>query len=399
MAPHPHQLLHGRAGIQEGSRQASVFGVGISFIVVIAALISVRMYVRMFMIKAVGLDDNLHVRAFRRIDAQVREIRNRCRGWTDLADIQHPAAYYGVGKHIDEIPLTDMVPMLQSVYSTRLLYCVAMFFVKQSLLVFYLRLDHRRVMRWTVYTLMFVVAALNIASGVVLAVSCFPPALFWDVEGVVDGECMAPGAQQAFYDANGYLKYAWPSTSIITDIAIYVAPMPMLWNIQIPLRQKIALLGVFGLGFFSVAGRSTSTSSSSLLTDRTHSLTKAARTAGCVRFGYVRKLSGETDMYFLLADSLNWCELEIYVAIFCGSAPAFKVLLKSWFPRMFGSSNHQTPDYQHNGGHSNKSNNSGGGGKRSGSTEIPHENDSKEAIMMSGNRIVRKTEFTMEVED
>lgn len=107
---------------------------------------------------------------------------------------------------VQDIPLTDMVPMLQSIYSTRLLYCVAMFFVKQSLLVFYLRLDHRRVMRWTVYGLMFVVAALNIASGVVLAISCFPPALFWDVEGVVDGECMAPGAQQAFYDANGYLK-------------------------------------------------------------------------------------------------------------------------------------------------------------------------------------------------
>ena len=34
-----------------------MFGVGISFIVIIAVLISVRMYVRMFMIKAVGVDD------------------------------------------------------------------------------------------------------------------------------------------------------------------------------------------------------------------------------------------------------------------------------------------------------------------------------------------------------
>lgn len=57
MAPHPYQL-QARGGLQEGSRQASVFGVGISFIVIIAALISVRMYVRMFMIKAVGIDDS-----------------------------------------------------------------------------------------------------------------------------------------------------------------------------------------------------------------------------------------------------------------------------------------------------------------------------------------------------
>ncbi|KAK6838081.1 hypothetical protein PG995_012375 [Apiospora arundinis] len=368
MAPHPYQL-QARGGLLEGSRQASVFGVGISFIVIIAALISVRMYVRMFMIKAVGIDD---------IFMLIGTIFT-----FGLSVASMMAAYYGVGKHIQDITPAEMVPMLQSIYSTRLLYVVAMFFVKQSLLVFYLRLDHRRVMRWTVYGLMFVVAGLNIASGVVLAISCFPPALFWDVEGVVDGECMAPGAQQAFYDANGVLN-------IITDIAIYVAPMPMLWNIQIALRQKIALLGVFGLGFFSVA-------------------------AGCVRFGYVRMLSGEKDMYFYLADSLNWCELEIYVAIFCGSAPAFKVLLKSWWPRMFGSSQ-RTPDYQHNGGHSKgsryahmggsgsrpytgpKTFMSAGTGSNKRSTDLP-ENDSKEAIIMPGNRIVRKTEFTMEIED
>lgn len=92
------------------------------------------------------------------------------------------------------------------------------------------------------------------------------------------------------------------------------------------------------------------------------------------------------------------------------------MLLKSWFPRLFGSS-HPTPNYQ-NGGHSKNSRyahmggsgsrpytgpktfrstgTGGGGSKRSG--ELP-ENDSKEAIMMPGNRIVRKTEFTMEIED
>lgn len=143
----------------------------------------------------------------------------------------------------------------------------------------------------------------------------------------------------------------------------------------------------------------------------------------------MRKLSGETDMYFLLADSLNWCELEIYVAIFCGSAPALKVLLKTWWPRLFGSSAHQTPpDYQHHNGHGGRSHGSkyahmGGSGSRpytgpkaylshkssggkhgsidstTNSTEIPPGNDSKEAIIIQGNRIVMKKEFTMEVED
>lgn len=97
------------------------------------------------------------------------------------------------------------VPMMQAIYSTRLLYVLAMWFVKMSLLVFYLRLDTRRSMRWTVYGLIFVVTGFSIASFIILAVSCFPPALFWDQ--TVEGDCMAPAAQQAFYDANGVIKY------------------------------------------------------------------------------------------------------------------------------------------------------------------------------------------------
>lgn len=82
---------------------------------------------------------------------------------------------------------------------------------------------------------------------------------------------------------------------------------------------------------------------------------------------------------------------------------------------MFGSSQ-RTPDYQHNGGHSKgsryahmggsgsrpytgpKTFMSAGTGSNKRSTDLP-ENDSKEAIIMPGNRIVRKTEFTMEIED
>lgn len=37
------------------------------------------------------------------------------------------------------------------------------------------------------------------------------------------------------------------------------------------------------------------------------------REAGCVRFGYVRMLADEPDMFFYLADSLNWCGAEIYL--------------------------------------------------------------------------------------
>lgn len=137
-------------------------------------------------------------------------------------------------------------------------------FVKLSLLWFYLRLDQRGFMKWAVYALSFVVLGLSISSALILTFSCFPPAKFWDLTGTLEGHCMSPSSQQAFYEANGIL-------TIVTDVLIYLTPIPMLWRVQINKvsrasrrltrnfadiiqRKKIALAGIFGLGILSVAG-------------------------------------------------------------------------------------------------------------------------------------------------
>lgn len=44
----------------------------------------------------------------------------------------------------------------------------------------------------------------------------------------------------------------WDSTSIISlfvDFAIFLIPVPCIWNSPIPPRQKAALFAIFGLGF------------------------------------------------------------------------------------------------------------------------------------------------------
>ncbi|OQE03124.1 hypothetical protein PENVUL_c035G06518 [Penicillium vulpinum] len=252
---------------------------------------AIRLFVRMKIIRAVGIDDVLMV---------VGTIFT-----FGLSIASMIAAYYGTGKHLGEIADEDYVPMLKSIYSTRLLYVIGIMFVKLSLLWFYLRLDQHGYMKWAVYALTFVVLGLSIASALVLAFSCFPPAKFWDLTGTVPGNCMSATSQQTFYEANGVLN-------IVTDILVYLTPIPMLWKVQIPLRKKIALTGVFGLGIFALA-------------------------AGCVRYAYVKMLSGTKEQYYELADSLNWCSIEIYVAICCGSAPSFSVLIKTYAPRLFGS--------------------------------------------------------------
>ncbi|RAH71256.1 uncharacterized protein BO66DRAFT_371689 [Aspergillus aculeatinus CBS 121060] len=274
------------------TRHAAIFGVGIGFIVFDSIVVALRIYARAFMLRALGADDILMI---------IGAILNFGLSITIMT-----GSRYGIGKHALAITESDTVPMLKCIWVTRFFYTLSMGLVKMSLLWFYLRLDPRRFMRWAVFFVIFLNIGLSLASFIGSLASCRPPSLFW-TSPTGDSRCMSLGAQQLFYEVNGVLN-------IVTDILIYLLPVPMLYGLQVTWRKKGAILAIFGLGILSIA-------------------------AACVRYNFVRRLaSAKEEYYLLLADSLNWCTIEAYVAIFCGCAPSLSVLIKAYAPSIFGSS-------------------------------------------------------------
>ncbi|CRL28942.1 unnamed protein product [Penicillium camemberti] len=272
------------------NRHAAIFGVGIGFIVFDSIIIALRIYVRAFMLRALGTDDILMI---------IGAILNFGLSITIMI-----GSKYGVGKHALAISESDAMPMLKCVWVTRVLYTLSMGLVKMSLLWFYLRLDPRKYMRWAVFFVMFFNVGLSLASFVGAVAGCSPPSLFWT--DPTSSGCMSLGVQLRFYKVNGILN-------IVTDILTYLLPVPMLYGLQLTWRKKGAILGIFGLGILSIA-------------------------AGCVRYDFVTKLTtAKEEYYLLLADSLNWCTIEAYIAIFCGCAPSLSVLIKTYAPSIFGS--------------------------------------------------------------
>ncbi|KAE8148625.1 hypothetical protein BDV25DRAFT_141583 [Aspergillus avenaceus] len=272
-------------------RQKAIIGVNSGFIVFGTIVIALRVYARTVILHALGIDDVLMI-----IGTVVS---------LGLSVSTMMGAYYGIGKHIHEMRKQDLVPMLKSLYAARLLYVGALAFVKLSLLWFYLRLDQRRWMRLTVYSMLIINLAVEVASAIYLALACMPPSLFWDYENK-HGHCFDPVKQQVLYDSNGIFN-------IITDIIVYILPIIMLWRIRITKRQRYALYCIFGLGIFSIL-------------------------AGCVRFSFVRRISNQPEDPFQdLGPALNWCCVEVYFGIFCGSAPALSVILKTYVPHWLGS--------------------------------------------------------------
>jgi hypothetical protein len=66
---------------------------------------------------------------------------------------------------------------------------------------------------------------------------CYPIRFFWD-KSIQDGKCID---QFAVWFSNA-------SINILQDFVILLLPMPMLRNLEIPRRQKRALMMVFALG-------------------------------------------------------------------------------------------------------------------------------------------------------
>ena len=113
---------------------------------------------------------------------------------------------------------------------------------KIAILSLYLRLAVEKNFRRLIWACVaFVILS---AGGCALAgiFQCAPIRKAWDMAGKIDGTCIN-------YNA---LFIAHAGLDIFLDAIIYIMPMNMLYNLQVPRRQKVALMMVFAVGGFVV---------------------------------------------------------------------------------------------------------------------------------------------------
>ena len=112
---------------------------------------------------------------------------------------------------------------------------------KISILLFYTSLAQIRYFHRAAYSLIGISAVFALACTFVEIFQCSPVAK--SVYGsLVAGKCIA---QAHFFIVSGYVN-------LILDIAVLGLPMPLLWRLQAPIRQRVALIGIFCIGILSV---------------------------------------------------------------------------------------------------------------------------------------------------
>ncbi|RPA73314.1 hypothetical protein BJ508DRAFT_53529 [Ascobolus immersus RN42] len=213
----------------------------------------------------------------------------------------------GAGRHWWDIPVEWLTkPQTFPVtYTMVLLYSIIAALVKISVLAFYLRLSPQRPFIWACRATIVFVVLTYIGTLPVLIAPCKPFRASWDfgMQFLPTTKCVDTAS---LYSAHAVIY-------VVTDFIIMGLPMPMLFQLQLPLIQKIQAIIVF-------------------------CCTGIVGMAGIFRcYWLIVGPSYGQDAIWASSHGMVWSSIEINVGIICACLPAVKGFLAKLYPNVFGA--------------------------------------------------------------
>ncbi|KAF9873443.1 integral membrane protein [Colletotrichum karsti] len=203
-----------------------ITAIALVFTALSLVIMSLRLYVRLGMLKAAGSDDWVII--FTWFAA--------C-GFSVVSVLQ---TKWGLGlKKLSDMPEQNLFDFGLLQYAGAPFYISSILGFKISLLLSYLRFIPKGIYRWCTFATIGLCIAYHIAFLVVQLNLCTPIAKQWDPT-ITNGSCI-PGVP--FYTSMAAL-------TIVFDIIVMFLPFPVLATSKIQKRKKFVLLGLFGLGAF-----------------------------------------------------------------------------------------------------------------------------------------------------
>lgn len=202
-------------------------------------------------------------------------------------------ARYGNGRHLINVPMENGKFVLLYLYFGIIAYHFSLFCTKMSILLQYRRIFTLKDSRKPIYIVMGICVATALTAIICAIFTCIPVDSFWNLYKMPYAKCMN---KDAMYHANA-------GFNIFTDLLVAALPVRALWKLQIPMRQKVALIMILTLGWFVVI----------ISALRLHFLILVAK--------------HPKDQTWYSGPAAYWSALEVNLAIVCACAPALKPLI------------------------------------------------------------------------
>lgn len=150
---------------------------------------------------------------------------------------------HGSGSHLYDLNPADTasaIAWLRAAWYGVLTYLMSLFFSKLAILSLYIHtFTAFRWARLAGQILLGIVIVTNVFMLITTLTACIPLYAYWDIFLPREGVYCHP---QSFWWANTGMH-------MVQDVLIFLLPMPVVWSIMLPQRQKLMLFVVFGCGF------------------------------------------------------------------------------------------------------------------------------------------------------
>ena len=130
---------------------------------------------------------------------------------------------------------------MQVLFSGTFLYSITIFFTKASILYLYHRTFPSQWVRIPVYITGLIILVWAVVCCVAGALICIPLEKIWNP--TLPGSC--------FNISKFYVGIQIPN--VITDIVIFIIPLPVISHLPLPRHQRWSLVGIFGVGLLCLA--------------------------------------------------------------------------------------------------------------------------------------------------
>ncbi|KXJ86663.1 hypothetical protein Micbo1qcDRAFT_218837 [Microdochium bolleyi] len=228
-------------------------------LVLTALFVAARIYAKLLIIRTIGLDDVLIIFAW-------------------ICSIAMATAV-----------IEEFQTYLKLQIAASCLYSCGVPAAKASFAVLYLRLLPKMKYRILNYFLCVFLVGQAIEEILVVVLNCRPIAKSWD-----------PSMPGACND----LRVLWWATfifNIFTDLALFIQPIPSMWQLQMPLTKRVGLIAMLSLGLLVTS-------------------------ISVIRIVYVTRIGA--DVTYELADPLIWSVAELCALIICSCIPSLRQVVK-----------------------------------------------------------------------
>nr|ALM31974.1 decarboxylase_GME4319 [Daldinia eschscholzii IFB-TL01] len=277
----------------------------------LAALVVVcaRIFVRLRMIRSMGIDDYVMLAAM---------LLSLIGMGIVIAEV-----HYGAGRHAAYLDPEVNRFGLKLNFVSQPIYLWAIPMVKVSVGFFLIRISPSIFYKRVLQGVMIFLMAYTFVCFMTLVLQCKNLAILWDNR--IQTTCWSQSTLQG-------LSYANSTVNIVTDLFFAILPIPMLWNVKINARTKASLICVLGLGIFACA-------------------------AAIVKAAFISNYGKTGDFLWDSANLTIWIAAETNTGIIAACLPCIKPMFKTIFDSTlrYGSSRkkdaYDLRDYAHGTNH------------------------------------------------